>query len=101
MTRKRRKFSGSEKVAMLRRHLVEGVAVSRVCEDAGIQPTQFYDWQKRFFENGAAAFAPADKGRDPAVRRVAELEAKLQRKNEVLGELMEEHVKLKKELGEF
>jgi transposase len=29
------------------------------------------------------------------------LEQKLQRKNEVLSELMEEHIKLKKELGEL
>ena len=64
MTRKRRKFSGSEKVAMLRRHLVEGVAVSRVCEDAGIQPTQFYDWQRRFFEDGEGAVLESQSGEE-------------------------------------
>lgn len=101
MKRTRRKFSGQEKVAILRRHLLEHVPISEVCEQAGIQPTQFYEWQKRFFENGATAFAPAGKQQDPAAKRVAALEAKLQKKNEVLGELMEEHVKLKKDLGEL
>jgi hypothetical protein len=33
-------------------------------------------------------------------RKIEQLESKLQRKNEVLAELMAEHVQLKKELGE-
>ena len=101
MKRTRRHFTGEEKVALLRRHLVEQIAVSQVCEEAGIQPTQFYQWQKQFFENGAAAFVPKGKPKaSPAEARLAVLEAKLRRKDEVLGELMEEYVALKKELGE-
>ena len=101
MKRQRRNFTGAEKVAILRRHFLEKVPISEVCAQAGLQPTQFYDWQKRFFENGAAAFASAAPKPDPAEKRIAALEAKLQKKNEVLGELMEEHVALKKELGEL
>jgi len=56
------------------------------------------------FENGAAAFDNHGKRRKAAEdvkdRKIAALEEKLQRKNEVLAELMEEHVQLKKELGE-
>jgi hypothetical protein len=37
---------------------------------------------------------------DAAAKRIAALEEKLRRKDEVLGELMEEHVALKKSLGE-
>jgi transposase len=101
MRRKRRNFTGAEKVSILRRHLLEQVPISEVCEQAGIQPTQFYEWQKRFFENGAAAFAAPGKTQDPAAKRIGALEAKLRQKNEVLSELMEEHVALKKELGEL
>jgi transposase len=102
MKRQRRNFTGQEKVALLRRHLVEKVPVSEVCEGAGVQPTQFYQWQKQFFENGAAAFERNGKPRvDKAQERITALEAKLRRKDEVLGELMEEHVALKKELGEL
>jgi transposase len=102
MKRQRRSFTGQEKVALLRRHLVEKVPVSEVCEEAGVQPTQFYQWQKQFFENGAAAFERNGKPRvDKAQERIAALEAKLRRKDEVLGELMEEHVALKKERGEL
>jgi transposase-like protein len=100
----RRHFTGQEKVAILRKHLVDHVPVSDLCEEHGLHPTVFYRWQKDFFENGAAAFdSPRKrKGRseDAAAKRIAVLEEKLRRKDEVLGELMEEHVALKKSLGE-
>ena len=62
----------------------------------------FYRWQKQFFENGAAAFeSRRRRAGDAKDRRITLLEQKLQRKHEVLSELMEEHIKLKKELGEL
>lgn len=105
MRRIRKNYSGAEKVAVLRRHLLEGVPISALCDELGLAPTVFYRWQKEFFENGAAAFEKVSKGRrereSREAQRVAALEAKLATKNEVLSELMEEHVKLKKELGEL
>ena len=103
MSRKqRRPHTADEKVAILRRHYLERVPISDLCREYAIQPTQFYRWQKQFFENGAAAFAPSAKPETaPLERKLAALEEKLARKNEVLSELMEEHVKLKKELGEL
>jgi transposase len=103
MTRKRRHFSGPEKVAALKRHLVEKVPVSDLCDELGIAPNLFYRWQKEFFEAGHVAFDNGRKAKaveDAKDKKIERLEAKLQRKNEVLGELMEEHVQLKKELGE-
>ncbi len=105
MTRQRKHYSGEEKVAVLRRHLLEHVPVSDVCEEMGLAPTVFYRWQKEFFEHGAAAFEKKSKRqrtRESAQsRKVEALQAKLTMKNEVLSELMEEHLKLKKELGEL
>jgi len=99
--RKRTKYTAEEKVRILRRHFIDQVSVSDLCDEIGLQPTVFYRWQKQFFENGAAAFERV-KGReqDGLERRNVELEEKLRRKNEVLSELMEEHVQLKKSLGE-
>src|SRR6266705_581268 len=59
----RRHFSAEEKVKILRLHLLEGKAVSNLCEEHGIQPSLFYTWQKQFFENGARTFngGPADR----------------------------------------
>ena len=105
MTRERRHFAPETKVALLREHFLDKVPVSDLCEKHGITVTLFYNWQKQFFENGTAAFTANDKRRkvasDAKDREVADLQAKLQRKHEVLSELMEEHVRLKKALGEL
>jgi transposase len=95
----RQRFTAQEKVAILRLHLLEHTPVSDLCDQHGIHPTMFYRWQKEFFEN-AAAFEPrARRTGDDKDRKIALLEQKLQRKHEVLSELMEEHIKLKKDLG--
>jgi transposase len=105
MTRQRRHFTPETKVALLREHLLDKVPVSDICEKHGITVTLFYNWQKQFFEHGTAAFTVNDKRRqadtDAKDQKIAELEAKLQRKHEVLSELMEEHVQLKKARGEL
>src|SRR5690349_1545589 len=104
MARQRRHFTPEQKVALLRLHLLEDKPVSDICEEHNLSVTLYYLWQKQFFENGAAAFAKSSKSgkseADAKDRKIAALEEKLQRKNEVLAELMEEHVQLKKELGE-
>jgi transposase-like protein len=87
---------------MLKLHLVERTPVSDICDRHGIQPTQFYTWQKQFFENAPAVFERKNGSTSATHQRTIEaLQAKLQRKNEVLAELLEEHVQLKKELGEL
>jgi transposase-like protein len=49
-------YTAEEKLAILKRHLLDKVPVSRLCEELDLEPTVFYRWQKEFFENGAAAF---------------------------------------------
>jgi transposase len=104
MNKSRRQFTPEEKVAVLREHLLEHVPISELCERHGLQPSLFYLWQRAFFENGAAAFAGngrrAKKAESFQQQKIERLQAKLQRKDEVLAELMEEHVQLKKSLGE-
>ena len=104
MSTKRKHYSAQEKVAILRLHLLEKKPVSDLCDQYGIHPTLFYRWQKEFFENGSAAFENTGKRRKAAEevkdRKIAALEEKLRQKNEVLAELMQEYVQLKKELGE-
>ena len=99
MTKKtRRKFTGKEKVAILKQHLLEGKSVSDVCDAHGVNPTQFYRWQKEFFENGAAAFERTDKRTVQAQqRRQAELEAKLKKKDSVIAQIMEDLIAEKKD----
>jgi transposase len=102
MRKDRKNYTSAEKVAILKQHLLEGKPISDLCDKYQLQPTVFYRWQKDFFENGTAAFerinGHADRDKD---RLIARLEEKLQNKDEVLAELMYEHVKLKKSLGEI
>ena len=56
MRKERKHYSGEEKVAILRRHLLDKMPVSDLCEETGLRPTVFSRWQKELFENGAAAF---------------------------------------------
>jgi transposase-like protein len=97
----RRRLTAQEKVSILRRHFLEKVPVSTLCEEEGLNPTVFYRWQKEFFENGAAAFERRPDGREKRLEEQnAALREKLAKKDEVMAELLEEHVALKKSLGE-
>jgi hypothetical protein len=67
---------------------------SDLSESLGLQPT--------VFENGAAAFQTTERPRRQAEqkqKRIEFLEKKVQTKDEVLAELMAEHIGFKKALG--
>jgi len=101
LARTRRKFTGEEKVRILKRHLVDKVPVSDLCDEQGLHPTLFYKWQKEFFDNGALAF---ERKNDTKSKRLEKentaLKTKISHKDEVIAEIMESHVALKKSLGE-
>ena len=102
MKKTRKHFTADEKVALLRRHLLNQEPISKLCDELSLQQTVFYRWQKEFFENGAAAFEnKARPNPQPQQQRIEYLEKKIQTKDEVLAELMAEHVALKKSLGEI
>src|SRR6266850_1253345 len=104
MSKPRRHFSGPEKVAILKRHLLDKVPVSDLCDELDLYPNQFYDWLKKFFENGHLAFANGRKAKaveDAQQTKIHTLEAKLVRKNEVMAELMEAFTLEKKRNGEL
>jgi len=104
MNKPRRHFSGAEKVAILKRHLVDKVPISDLCDELELHANQIYGWLKEFFDNGHAAFDNGRKSKaveDAKDKKIEHLEAKLTRKNEVMAELMEAHTELKKSLGEL
>jgi transposase-like protein len=101
VSRKRKNYTPDEKVSILKKHLLEKVPISNLCDQHGLHPTVFHRWLKEFFENGAMAFQKQSDSRTRRLeKKLSHLEGKLAKKNEVLSELMEEHVNLKKTLGE-
>jgi transposase-like protein len=99
MSTKRKQYNSQEKMSILRKHLLEGIPVSDVCEEYGIQPSVFYRWQKTLFEQGSQVFERGQGGQGQQQRQIAALQQKLSKKDEVLAELMEEYVALKKSSG--
>lgn len=106
MSKKTRRYhTPDQKIAFLRRHHLGKEAVSEICEGAELQPSVFYGWQKHLFENGAAAFGEsrrrAEMSREQQLLEENErLKARLARKDEVIAEVTEELVRVKKSVGE-
>ena len=107
--RKRRHFTPQQKAAIIRRHLVDKVAVSDLCDENELQPSVFYDWQRQAMLHLEAAIEAgngqrrrkADTATSKLERKVEALEARLAKKDNVIAEISEEHLSLKKELGEL
>jgi transposase-like protein len=97
-------FTPAEKADIVRRHLIGKEPVSDLADRFGAQPSQVHNWVRQVLEQAEKAFQAGrgrpikpDKTKD---RRIEQLEAKIIHKNEVIAELMEEHVKLKKTNGD-
>ena len=101
----RRRFGTDQKATILKRYLVDKVPISDLCDEYGIKPNQIYAWQKILFDNVEAAFHPVAKRAASKLsaqeEKIARLENKLQQKNEVISELMEENIRAKKSIGEL
>lgn len=102
----RRNFTAEQKAHILRRHLVDKIAVSDLCDEYKIQPSLFYLWQRQAFENLSRAIEPAPdryaaQRQAAHAQKVAALEAKLAKKDSVIAEISAEYVSLKKDLGEL
>jgi transposase-like protein len=71
----------------------------------GIAPNQFYRWQKELFDHAAAAFDVKGRGRQAdsesgrLERENGRLLDRLAHKDNVIAEITEDYVRLKKTLG--
>ncbi len=97
----RKRYLPEKRVEIMKQHLLEKKTLSDVCDAHGIHPTMYYRWLKELLSNAIYAFGKGkDRERQEWKNKALELEKKLAPKNEVLSELMEEHVALKKVLGQ-
>lgn len=100
MDKSRRYLTPEQKAAILREHLVDKAAVSDLCDKHDLQPTVFYHWQKALFENLPSLFERKGDAKAVALQRENEaLRAKLAHKDEVIAEIMEDLVAVKKTVG--
>jgi len=104
MSRTRRQFSTQQKAEIVRRHLAANEPVSKLADELLVQPSLIHLWIKQVLEQAERAFErPAAQRRDESIKdhTIARLQAKLQQKNEVIAELMEDNVRAKKANGEL
>jgi transposase-like protein len=94
----RKSYTAEEKIKILRELLEEGKSVSQVADAYGLHPNNIFKWRKQLFEGGVQIFQikRADISVKAEERRITSLEQKLQQKDEVIAELAEELLGLKK-----
>ena len=97
--RPRRRFSDVQKTKAVLTHVQDGVPVSQVCENLGIHPNQYYEWQKQAFSSLPHVFSrDAIRQERSHQREVDKLKSKLSQKDEVIAGLLTEHIALKNRL---
>jgi transposase len=107
-TVERRQYSAEQKAQIVRRHLVDGVPVSDLCDEHKIAPGVYYSWQKLVVDNMAQLLEHGSRRNArqaapqvaQAEQKIAALEAKLLKKDTVIADISTEYVRLKKEFGE-
>lgn len=97
---KRQRLTAEAKVSILKEHLENHISVADICEKYRIHPNQFYQWKKTFFENAVELFTKK-KSKNQSDRDRAQFEETLRERNEVIAELLQENLKLKKLSGEI
>ena len=63
MSKKKARVSDADKVKILKRHLLEKVPVSELCDENGIAPSVYYTWQTKLFDNAEEALRTSQKQR--------------------------------------
>ena len=64
MKKQRKHYAPEEKVAILRRHLLEKEPISKLCDEVGLQPTVFYRWQK---DSSRTGLLPSRRNGQPTI----------------------------------
>ncbi len=96
----RKRYSSEQKVSILREHIEKNLSIAEICDKYRIHPNQFYRWKKQLFESAVETFS-TKRSKDKNNKRINRLEEILKNRNEVIAELMEENLKLKKASGEI
>ncbi len=95
---KRKRYTAEEKMKILREVLEEGKTISGTAEKYGIHPNNVMQWRKQLLESGLQTFQikRSDIREKAEARKIGALEEKLKQKDEVIADLAEELLTLKK-----
>lgn len=100
MSEVKKRYSPEQKAMILREHLKNQVSIGELSEKHGIHPNLLYQWEKELFEHAADIFrCGKDESGKKLAAEVAHLQAKLKDRNDVIGEIIEDNIRLKKKLN--
>lgn len=93
-------ISSREKVLILRELLENKVPINQLAEKYNIHPNDIYIWRKKLFEEAEQIFERKPKdNQKQAVDKQKKLEEKIIKRDEVISELVQENISLKKSFG--
>lgn len=96
----KKRFTNSQKVEILREHLENNKSVSELAEQYEIQPSQIYQWKKQLFEGALETFSGSHKKRKKKESKETQrLKEKLREKESIIAEIVEDNIRLKKNLN--
>ena len=98
MGRKRIRYTSEEKIKILREVLEDGKSISSVAEERSVHPNLILSWRKQLFEGGKQVFEikRPDITEKAMEKQAKELEDKLRHKDNVIAELAQELLEIKK-----
>lgn len=89
---KKRKWTPKEKLEIVLEGIVSG-NVNEVCRRRGLNVNQYYNWKNKLFKNADKIFEREDKKQKQREERLEEV---IQKKDEIIAEITEENLNLKK-----
>ena len=102
MKTKRRKYSASQKVSIVRELLEGGNSLSEISEKYQIHPTQLTRWKKQLFEGALETFSRKGVKREQKhEKELDRLKSSLTHKDGIIVELLDENMRLKKNDGDY
>ena len=100
MARKKRRYTVAQKLEMLEEARAPGATVAEVCRRHGIDGTTFYRWEKQAKAGMREALNGKRRDRGLKDREIERLKTELRKKREIIAEVVEENLELKKGLSE-
>ena len=94
--RKRRKINSSKIMLIIRELLENQVSISELAEKHSVTIQDIYRWKKQLFESTEIFDRKTRSKESPLEKKSKELEVKVQQKDSVISELVEENIELRK-----
>jgi transposase len=94
----RGRFTPKEKVEILLESFSKEITVTEICKKYSLHPNMYYQWKKELFENAESIFVNkrSKVGDKKEQEKIKKLEEKLNYKDQLISEIVEDNMRYKK-----